>query len=74
MQDVVEFEAPDASFSPLGTLVEQGTTLPVSVRVSVDGGFTWTPDRTPAARELEQSMRSLPTEQQPAGYGLSQGS
>ena len=32
-QDVVEFTTPNASPSPLGALVEQGTTLPVSVRV-----------------------------------------
>ena len=72
-KDVVEFTTPNASPSPLGALVEQGTTLPVSVRVSVDGGFTWTPDRTPVGRELEQTMRQLPTEQQRAGYGLAQG-
>ncbi|CAK9082383.1 unnamed protein product [Durusdinium trenchii] len=72
-KDIVEFSTPDASCSPLGALVEQGTTLPVSVRVSVDGGFTWTPDRTPIGRELEQAMRQLPSEQQAAGYGLPQG-
>mmetsp|Transcript_38193 Transcript_38193/g.82341 ORF Transcript_38193/g.82341 Transcript_38193/m.82341 type:complete len:960 (+) Transcript_38193:53-2932(+) len=72
-KDLVEFETPDASPSPLGALVEQGTTLPVSVRVSVDGGFTWTPDRTPVGRELERTMRQFPTEQQRAGSGLAQG-
>ncbi|CAJ1402996.1 unnamed protein product [Effrenium voratum] len=74
-KDLVEFETPDASPSPLRALVEQGTTLPVSVRVSIDGGFTWTPDRfaAPPARELEQTLKQLPGEQQRAGYGLSQG-
>lgn len=72
-KDVVEFETPDASPSPLGAVVEQGTTLPVQVRVSIDGGFTWTPDRyTHPASEVEQTLRHMPSEAK-AGYGRAQG-
>lgn len=76
-KDVVEFVTPDALPSPLGAVVEQGATLPVQIRVSTDGGFTWTVDRyvAPVAKELDQTLRQHPGEQ-PArsGYGLAPGS
>jgi len=75
-KDTVMFETPDALPSPLGAVVEQGATLPVSVRVSTDGGFTWTPDRheTPAVKEMDKTLRQHPGEQpQRSGYGLAQG-
>lgn len=58
-QDVVEFEIPDIVDTPLGEIVSQGLTCPVQIRVSLDGGLTWTPDRQPMPTpdELEAASR-----------------
>eukprot|EP00442_Polarella_glacialis_P002021 CAMPEP_0115161464 /NCGR_PEP_ID=MMETSP0227-20121206/71352_1 /TAXON_ID=89957 /ORGANISM="Polarella glacialis, Strain CCMP 1383" /LENGTH=977 /DNA_ID=CAMNT_0002573429 /DNA_START=73 /DNA_END=3006 /DNA_ORIENTATION=- len=57
-KDTVEFLAPDAGPSPLGAVVEQGNTLPVQIRVSIDNGFTWTPDRfaAPDPKEIDTTL------------------
>lgn len=58
--NLVEFTTPNISHSPLGAVVEQGSTMPVQIRVSVDGGFTWTPDRNPAPSELDLTALKAP--------------
>eukprot|EP00933_Yihiella_yeosuensis_P006282 TRINITY_DN11097_c1_g1_i2.p1 TRINITY_DN11097_c1_g1~~TRINITY_DN11097_c1_g1_i2.p1 ORF type:complete len:1004 (+),score=188.44 TRINITY_DN11097_c1_g1_i2:113-3124(+) len=57
-KDTIEFISPDAGISPLGAVVVQGSTLPVQVRVSVDDGFTWTPDRyvPPSQKDLDRTF------------------
>jgi len=60
--DTVEFITPDVAQSPLGCVVEQGTTTAaVQLRISIDGGFTWTPDRTsaPTAADLDMTARPM---------------
>mmetsp|Transcript_137116 Transcript_137116/g.292870 ORF Transcript_137116/g.292870 Transcript_137116/m.292870 type:complete len:1018 (+) Transcript_137116:53-3106(+) len=56
--DTVEFTTPNVGPSPLGSVVEHGSTTPVQLRVSIDDGFTWTPDRyiAPTAAELDKTM------------------
>lgn len=75
-KDLVEFVTPNALPSPLGAVVEQGATLPLQIRVSIDGGFTWTEDRfvAPKARELDKTLQQHPGEQlQRSSYGLAAG-
>jgi len=56
--DTVEFTTPSVMASQLGSVVEQGFTSPVELQVSIDDGFTWTPDRhaAPVAEELDQTL------------------
>eukprot|EP00930_Biecheleria_cincta_P034506 TRINITY_DN23846_c0_g1_i1.p1 TRINITY_DN23846_c0_g1~~TRINITY_DN23846_c0_g1_i1.p1 ORF type:complete len:1042 (+),score=156.18 TRINITY_DN23846_c0_g1_i1:75-3128(+) len=75
-KDIVEFTTPNALPSPLGAVVEQGATLPLQIRVSIDGGFTWTEDRyvAPKAKELDKTLQLHPGEQPVrSGYGLASG-
>lgn len=55
--ETVEFTTPSVAGTPLGAVVEQGFTSAVQLRVSIDDGFTWTPDRhsVPTAEELDQT-------------------
>jgi len=57
--DTVEFVTPNVTPSPLGSVVEQGNTSAVQLRVSIDDGFTWTPDRyiAPTPAELDKTTR-----------------
>mmetsp|Transcript_44267 Transcript_44267/g.85117 ORF Transcript_44267/g.85117 Transcript_44267/m.85117 type:complete len:1011 (+) Transcript_44267:53-3085(+) len=53
--DTVEFESPDVTGTPLGTEVLKDNTIAVQLKVSIDGGLTWTPERHDA-RELADLM------------------
>jgi len=58
--DTIEFTTPDIAQSPLGSVVDMNmTSAAVQLRVSIDGGFTWTPDRNaaPTADDLDKTSR-----------------
>lgn len=59
--DTVEFLMPDVSASTLGSVVEKGTTAAVQLRISIDGGLTWTPDRhcAPTAADLDRTTKLM---------------
>mmetsp|Transcript_54456 Transcript_54456/g.137504 ORF Transcript_54456/g.137504 Transcript_54456/m.137504 type:complete len:1025 (+) Transcript_54456:128-3202(+) len=60
--DTIEFTTPDVAQSPLGSVVDMNmTSAAVQLRVSIDGGFTWTPDRqaAPTADDLDRTARPL---------------
>jgi hypothetical protein len=66
--DTVEFNTPDVTLSPLGSVAEQSGCAAVQLQVSIDDGFTWT---------MEQHMdpnKALRASQQPniSGYGGTQ--
>merc|ERR1719401_2400351 len=57
-EDTVEFSTPNVTLSPLGSVVEQGSTSAVQLQVSIDNGLTWTVERRPVPQPAELDKTS----------------
>ncbi|CAK0861680.1 unnamed protein product, partial [Prorocentrum cordatum] len=66
--DTLEFTTPPVVHSPLGSVVSQGITSAVEVRVSVDNGLTWS-----RAPERAAPQKSLQGKTKPIDHALQQG-
>jgi hypothetical protein len=74
--DILEFTTPNVVHSPLGSVVGQGVTSAVQVRVSLDDGFTWTADRYSILSASETSVgasQRLVGKKKPNDTALQQG-
>jgi len=60
-ENTIEFTTPNVTLSPLGSVVEQGSTSAVALQVSLDNGLTWTVERRPAPKpvELDKTSRGI---------------
>lgn len=64
--NTIEFESPDVTGTPLGAEVLKDNTTAVQLRVSIDGGLTWTPGRHDAGEMADLMRQGGPQSQLPA--------